>query len=80
MLQALKIEKVEKLDWSEAKWRAELEKLDTADAVILTPGLGFSLELVLSGDREVLIPGYGRAVLKSSPREAIRKATADGGK
>lgn len=80
VLEALKVERVEKLDWTPAKWRQTLEKKANAHALILTPGLGFSLQLIVSGDREMLIPGYGRVTFNSSPLEAIRKAAGGGGK
>ena len=80
VLAALKIDRVEKLDWTPAQWRQKLAGLEKADEVILTPGLGFSLTLIVSGDREMLIPGYGRVTLKENPRAAIRKAAQEGSK
>jgi RNA polymerase sigma factor (sigma-70 family) len=80
VLKALKIDRVEKLDWTPAQWRQTLARLEKADELLLTPGLGFSLSLIVTGDREMLIPGYGRVTLKSSPREAIRKAAQEGGR
>jgi hypothetical protein len=38
------------------------------------------LKLIISGDREMLLPGYGRVTLKTSPLAAIRKAKEGGGK
>jgi RNA polymerase sigma factor (sigma-70 family) len=80
VLEALKIDRVEKLDWTPARWKKTLAKLDKADELLLTPGVGFSLSLIVSGDREMLIPGYGRVTLKNSPRETIRKAAEGDGK
>lgn len=75
-LDTFQIEKVERLNWSDQRWRDELDKLTKRKAgyVVLTPGFGFSLDLQISGEREMLVTGYGRVVFKSSPIPAIQKA------
>src|SRR5205823_4459647 len=59
---ALAAGKFEPLDWTEERWREELKGLDDRGAgeVGLTPGLGFDLPVVFSGEKEALIPGCGR--------------------
>ena len=45
-----------------------------AGSLECAPGLGFSLELVVSGERELLIPSVGRLTFARSPLPALREA------
>jgi hypothetical protein len=76
VLKALAVDKVEQLEWNLQRWKAELAKLDErgAGALALTPGVGFDLPLVIAGERQMLIPRYGRVTFKSSPIKAIQNA------
>ncbi|HEV3259406.1 MAG TPA: sigma-70 family RNA polymerase sigma factor [Gemmataceae bacterium] len=76
ILDVLNVDKVEKLDWTRARWQAEFRKLEArgAGGLDLVPGLGFSLPLMITGEKEMLIPLYGRVTFKTSPLAAIRKA------
>lgn len=77
---ALNVEKVERLDWSRNRWRRELQHLDQrgAGTLTLTPGLGFSLPMAFAGETELLLPPYGRVLLRSSPVSSVAEAVADG--
>ena len=79
VIDALKIDKVQPLDWNASRWKAELTRLydGKAGTLTLTPGVGFDLQLVIVGEKELLIPRYGRVTLKTGPIEAIKKAVAD---
>jgi RNA polymerase sigma factor (sigma-70 family) len=68
--------KLERLDWSSARWERELKDLIDRGAGSLecAPGLGFSLELVVSGEREQLIPSVGRLTFARSPLPALKEA------
>ncbi len=72
--------KVEELRWPAETWRERLRILDDrqAGALELAPGLGYSLRLVIVGDREILIPMFGRITFDTSPIGEIRGAIEDG--
>ena len=76
VLKALAVDKVEQLEWNLQRWKAELTKLEErgAGSLTLTPGVGFDLPLVIAGERQMLIPRYGRITFKSSPIKAIQNA------
>jgi hypothetical protein len=76
MLKALSGGRPEKLDWSQERWQHEIGGLlDRGAATLdLTPGLGFSLPLVVRGDKEILVFPYGRLAFANSPMEVLRKA------
>jgi hypothetical protein len=76
IIEALAAGKYEALDWTEQRWRNELMPLRDAGAFQLTPGLGFSLPLVVSGEKEMLIPGCGRLTFADSPLPRLQKAIA----
>jgi hypothetical protein len=80
VLRALAEGKLEKLDWDAERWRKEEGDLIDREAgeILLVPGLGFSLPLVVRGEKELLLPGYGRLVFEKSPLETIQKAVDDG--
>jgi RNA polymerase sigma factor (sigma-70 family) len=66
----------ERLDWTEERWQKELTDLDERGAgeLDLAPGLGFSLPLVVSGDKEMLIPLCGKLTFADSPIARLQKA------
>jgi RNA polymerase sigma factor (sigma-70 family) len=66
----------EKLDWTEERWEQEVTDLveGGAGGLDLTPGLGFSLQLVVSGEKEILIPTCGRLTFADSPIAKLQKA------
>jgi hypothetical protein len=68
--------KLERLDWSVARWDRELKGLIDRGGGYLerAPGLGFSLELAISGEREMLIPSVGRLTFARSPLPALQEA------
>jgi hypothetical protein len=68
--------KLEKLDWSAERWDREIKGLIDrgAGSLDLAPGLGFSLEILVSGERELLIPPVGRLTFARSPLPALREA------
>jgi RNA polymerase sigma factor (sigma-70 family) len=68
--------KLERLDWSPARWDRELKGLIDRGAGSLecAPGAGFSLELVIRGERELLIPSVGRLTFARSPLPALQEA------
>jgi RNA polymerase sigma factor (sigma-70 family) len=76
LVQALAKGKLERLDWKTERWEREVRALfdSGAAALDLTPGLGFSLVAVVAGEKEVLLPDYGRLVFEESPLPAIQKA------
>ncbi|MGM0486701.1 MAG: hypothetical protein ACQESR_08060 [Planctomycetota bacterium] len=76
VLEALAVDKVEKLEWAPQQWKAELAKLDErgAGSLALTPGVGFDLPLVIAGECRMLIPRYGRVTFQSCPINRIRNA------
>ncbi|MGH7172217.1 MAG: RNA polymerase sigma factor, partial [Gemmataceae bacterium] len=76
ILAAMEIEKVEKLDWTKERWQMKMEKLEKRGSGMLelTPGLGFSLAVVFSGPKEMLIPMWGRVHLKNDITAQIRQA------
>lgn len=79
VVRALSLGTFEGLDWSRERWAERLKELDAGQAgeLHLTPGLGYSLRLVISGDRELLVPRFGRIRFEASPIEAVRGAIAD---
>jgi RNA polymerase sigma factor (sigma-70 family) len=79
VLEAMEVEKVEELSWTRQRWQAEMEKLQQrgASTMELTPGIGFSLPVVLAGDKELLIPMYGRVYLKMGIADKLRQALQD---
>jgi RNA polymerase sigma factor (sigma-70 family) len=78
ILQAMKVDRVEKLSWTQERWNRELKKLHKGGAaeLALTPGMGFSLPVVFVSDRELLIPLYGRVRLKAGIAAKVRRALA----
>jgi hypothetical protein len=66
----------EKLDWTREPWQKELDDLigRGAGGLDLTPALGFSLPVVIAGDKEVLIPMCGKLTFARSPIDTLRKA------
>jgi hypothetical protein len=76
IIEALAAGKLEKLDWTRERWEKELRDVGERGAgeLDLTPGLGFKLSLVVSGEKEMLIPMVGRLTFEKSPVDAIRKA------
>jgi len=79
VVSALGLGTFEELDWSRERWAERLKELDAglAGELYLAPGLGYSLRLVVSGDRELLVPSIGRIRFETSPIEAVRGAIAD---
>src|SRR5262249_20616486 len=65
-LAALASAKYEKLDWSRARWEKEMGGVlgRGAGSLDLAPGLGFSLMVVVSGEKEMLIPLCGRLTFR----------------
>ena len=82
LVKALEVERVERLDWSPQRWEAEVAELDgrSGGRLILTPGLGFGLHLYFTSDRELLVPPYGRVLLRRSPRDVVARFVADDAK
>jgi RNA polymerase sigma factor (sigma-70 family) len=76
VLDALAAGKLEKLDWTEERWQKELRDLYDRGAgeLALAPGLGFSLPVVIAGEKEVLIPMCGRVTFAASPVAKFQKA------
>jgi hypothetical protein len=76
LVAALSAGKLEKLDWTRERWEKELRDVFERDAgsLDLTPGLGFRLTVVVSGEKEMLIPLVGRLTFEQSPLAAIQKA------
>jgi len=70
--------KVEKLDWTQDRWNKELDILfkGNAGSLDLTPGLGFYLMIVVNGEKEILVPMYGKLTFASSPIPVLQKAIA----
>ncbi len=70
--------KMERLDWTQERWNKELDALFRRDAgsLDLTPGLGFYLMVVISGEKEILVPMYGRLTFASSSIPSLQKAIA----
>ncbi len=65
----------EALDWPRERWEKEFEKIGERGLEIqLSPGLGFSLSLIVHGEKEMLIPMVGRLTFEKSPMPAFRKA------
>jgi RNA polymerase sigma factor (sigma-70 family) len=65
----------EPLDWTEERWDRELTDLYKRDAgeFDLTPGLGYDLLLLVSGEREMLVPMCGKLTFAESPLPKLRK-------
>ena len=76
IIEALAAGKLEKLDWTRDRWGKEMRDVGERGAgeLDLTPGLGFKLTLVISGEKEMLIPMVGRLTFEKSPIAAIQKA------
>lgn len=68
--------RLEKFDWTAARWQTELgDLLDQGTGTLaLTPGLGFSLLVVVKSDKEMLVFPHGRLVFKDSPQADLTKA------
>jgi hypothetical protein len=77
IIDALAKGKLEPLDWDE-RCKKELDALFKRDAASLdlTPGLGFYLMIVISGDKEILVPPYGKLTFANSPIAVLQKAIA----
>jgi hypothetical protein len=76
ILEALAGSKYERLDWTREHWQKELDDLSGrgAGGLDLAPGLGFSLPVVITGDREMLILMCGKLTFARSPIDTLRKA------
>jgi hypothetical protein len=76
ILEALAGGKYEKLNWTRERWQKELDDLSGrgAGGLDLTPGLGFSLPVVVAGDKEMLILMCGKLTFDRSPIATVRKA------
>jgi hypothetical protein len=76
ILAALAGAKFEKLDWGRARWEKEVGDLLDRDAgsLDLAPGLGFSLMVVVAGEKEMLIPLCGRLTFRDSPIPLLQRA------
>jgi RNA polymerase sigma factor (sigma-70 family) len=76
VLDVLAAGKWEQLDWTEDRWQKELAALGerAPGEFDLTPGLGFYLPVVISGEKEVLVPLCGRLTFAGSPIAKFRKA------
>jgi hypothetical protein len=70
---ALASGKFEALDWPRERWEKELDGNRGPD-LDLSPGLGFSLTLMVKNDREIYIPAIGKLTYTESPLPTIRKA------
>jgi RNA polymerase sigma factor (sigma-70 family) len=70
---ALASGKFEALDWSRERWEKELDGNRGPD-LDLSPGLGFSLTLMVKNDKEIYIPAIGKLTYTESPLPTIRKA------
>jgi len=66
----------EPLDWSEERWEKELGDLEERGPgeIDLTPGLGYHLSLVVTGEKEMVVPMCGRLTFTESPLSKLRKA------
>jgi RNA polymerase sigma factor (sigma-70 family) len=75
ILQAISKGKFEPLNWTRDRWHKEFEKIGERGLEIrLSPGLGFSLSLIVHGENEMFIPMVGRLTFEKSPMPAFRKA------
>jgi hypothetical protein len=76
IVEALAAGKLETLDWTPERWKKEVRDLHRRGAGFfdLTPGLGFKLTLVVSGDKEMLIPMVGKLTFAKSPLATLQKA------
>jgi hypothetical protein len=72
--------KFQRLDWTDDRWEKELRDLFERGAgeVQLAPGLGFHLSLVVSGEKEMLVPMCGRITFADSPIAKLQKAIDPG--
>jgi RNA polymerase sigma factor (sigma-70 family) len=68
--------KFEPLDWSDERWEKEERDLIDRGAgeLLLAPGLGFDLTLVVEGEKELLVPMCGRVTFADSPIAKVQKA------
>jgi RNA polymerase sigma factor (sigma-70 family) len=76
VLDVLAAGKWQQLDWTDERWQKELAALGERGAgeFDLTPGLGFYLPVVISGEKEVLVPLCGKLTFADSPVASLRKA------
>jgi RNA polymerase sigma factor (sigma-70 family) len=76
IIEAIAAGKLEKLDWTRERWEKELRPLIDrgAGTLDLTPGLGFKLMVIVTGEKEMLIPMVGRLTFATSPITALQKA------
>jgi hypothetical protein len=70
--------KIEALDWTQDRWKKELEGRFQrgAGSFDLTPGLGFYLMIVFNGGEEILVFPYGKLTFEKSPLAVFQKAIA----
>jgi hypothetical protein len=75
LLKIIQKAKVEKLSWTKEQWDNEVKKLEKSGAgtLVLTPGMGFSILVSISGEKELLLPQYGRLHLPTSSIGPIRR-------
>jgi RNA polymerase sigma factor (sigma-70 family) len=68
--------KFEPLDWSDERWEKEERDLFDRGAgeLLLAPGLGFDLSLVVSGEKELLVSRCGRVTFADGPIGKVQKA------
>jgi hypothetical protein len=77
ILEALRHAKIEKMSWTDKQWDEEVQKLlekRGAGSLVLEPGIGFSMFVVFRGEKELLVPRYGRIVLREPIIDKLRKA------
>jgi RNA polymerase sigma factor (sigma-70 family) len=75
ILQAIAKGKFEALDWNRERWQKEFDAQgDDGLEIELSPGLGYSLPLIMHGEKEMLIPMVGRVTFDASPMPIFRKA------
>jgi hypothetical protein len=78
ILRDMKVGKVEELSWTDEQWKDEIKKVTDRGAAELglTPGIGFTLELIVVAKDEALVPRFGRVKFEKFPETKIRSAIA----
>jgi len=74
----LAAQSVERFELDKEQWKSRSRDPNKRGGAYLKliPGLGFSLPLYLSGEKEGIIPDYGRITFRQSPAEALRSVLA----